>query len=113
LPVLIAVLAPVVTAFLLGSETLGGMILGSTVMGLFLALFMVNGGTAWDNIKNYIEKGHVGGKGSTNHNAAIVGDTVGVPFKDSSGPAMNIIMKLIPVVSLIIAPIIPAAGYII
>jgi K(+)-stimulated pyrophosphate-energized sodium pump len=113
LPVLIAVLTPVVTAFLLGSETLGGMILGSTVMGLFLALIMVNGGTAWDNVKNYIEKGHVGGKGSTNHKAAIVGDTVGVPFKDSSGPAMNIIMKVIPVVSLIIAPIIPVVGYII
>jgi len=113
LPVLIAVLIPVVTGLLLGSETLGGMILGSTVMGLFLALFMVNGGTTWDNVKNYIEKGHLGGKGSTNHKAAIVGDTVGVPFKDSSGPSMNIIMKLISVVSLIIAPIIPAVGYII
>jgi K(+)-stimulated pyrophosphate-energized sodium pump len=113
LPVLIAVLTPLVIGFLLGSESLGGMILGSTVMGLFLALFMINGGTVWDNVKNYIEKGHVGGKGSTNHKAAIVGDTVGVPFKDSSGPSMNIIMKLISVISLIIAPIIPAVGYII
>jgi K(+)-stimulated pyrophosphate-energized sodium pump len=113
LPVLIAVMTPVATGFLLGSEVLGGMILGSTTMGLFLALFMVNGGTAWDNVKKYIEKGHLGGKGSSNHKAAIIGDTVGVPFKDSSGPAMNIIMKLIPVVSLIIARIIPSAGYII
>ncbi|HJX34274.1 MAG TPA: sodium/proton-translocating pyrophosphatase, partial [Desulfatiglandales bacterium] len=112
LPVLIAVLAPVAMGFLLGSEILGGMIIGSTVMGLFLAFFMVNGGTAWDNVKKYIEEGHVGGKGSTNHKAAIVGDTVGVPFKDSSGPAMNIIMKLISVVSLVIAPIIPVVGYI-
>ncbi len=112
LPVLIAVLAPVAIGFLLGSETLGGMIIGSTVMGLFLALFMVNGGTAWDNVKKYIEEGHVGGKGSTNHKAAIVGDTVGVPFRESSGPAMNIIMKLISVVSLIIAPITPVIGYI-
>ena len=113
LPVFIAVLTPVVIGFLLGSESLGGMIIGSTVMGLFLALFMINSGTVWDNVKNYIEIGHVGGKGSTNHKAAIVGDTVGVTFKDSSGPAMNIIMKLISVISLIIAPIIPAVGYII
>jgi len=81
-------------------------------MGAFLALFMTNGGIAWDNAKKYIEKGHVGGKGSDNHKAAVVGNTVGDLFKDTSGPAMNIVIKLISVVSLVIAPILPAVGYI-
>jgi K(+)-stimulated pyrophosphate-energized sodium pump len=109
-PGLIAVLTPVAVGFLLGKETLGGMLLGATVMGAFLALFMANGGGAWDNAKKYIEAGNLGGKGSDNHKAAVVGDTVGDPFKDTSGPAMNILIKLMSVVSLVIAPILPAAG---
>jgi len=109
-PGLVAVLTPVAVGFLLGKETLGGMLLGATVMGAFLALFMANGGGAWDNAKKYIESGHLGGKGSDNHKAAVVGDTVGDPFKDTSGPAMNILIKLMAVVSLVIAPILPVIG---
>jgi K(+)-stimulated pyrophosphate-energized sodium pump len=109
-PGLVAVLTPVAVGFLLGSETLGGMLLGATVMGAFLALFMANSGGAWDNAKKYIEEGHIGGRGSDNHKAAVVGDTVGDPFKDTSGPAMNILIKLMAVVSLVIAPILPTAG---
>jgi len=109
-PGLVAILMPVAVGFLLGKETLGGMLLGATVMGAFLALFMANSGGAWDNAKKYIEEGNVGGKGSDNHKAAVVGDTVGDPFKDTSGPAMNILIKLMSVVSLVIAPILPAAG---
>ena len=111
IPGLVAVLTPAAVGFLLGTEPLGGMLLGATVMGAFLALFMTNGGIAWDNAKKYIEKGHVGGKGSDNHKAAVVGNTVGDLFKDTSGPAMNIVIKLISVVSLVIAPILPAVGY--
>ncbi len=109
-PGLVAVLTPVLVGFLLGKQTLGGMLLGATVMGAFLALFMANGGGAWDNAKKYIEAGNLGGKGSENHKAAVVGDTVGDPFKDTSGPAMNILIKLMSVVSLVIAPILPAMG---
>ena len=111
-PGLIAVLTPVLVGFLLGKETLAGVLIGATVMGAFLALFMSNGGGAWDNAKKYIEEGHFGGKGSDNHKAAVVGDTVGDPFKDTSGPAMNILIKLMSVVSLVIAPILPAASLI-
>jgi K(+)-stimulated pyrophosphate-energized sodium pump len=110
LPGLVAVLTPVVVGFLLGAETLGGMLLGALVMGAFLALFMANSGGAWDNAKKYIEEGNFGGKGSDNHKAAVVGDTVGDPFKDTSGPAMNILIKLMSVVSLVIAPVLPVAG---
>jgi K(+)-stimulated pyrophosphate-energized sodium pump len=109
-PGLVAVLTPVAVGFLLGKETLGGTLLGATVMGAFLALFMANGGGAWDNAKKYIEAGNLGGKGSDNHKAAVVGDTVGDPFKDTSGPAMNILIKLMSVVSLVIAPILPTVG---
>jgi len=110
-PGLVAILTPVAVGFLLGKETLGGMLLGATIMGAFLALFMANSGGAWDNAKKYIEEGNVGGKGSDNHKAAVVGDTVGDPFKDTSGPAMNILIKLMSVVSLVIAPILPAIGF--
>ena len=109
-PGLVAVLTPVVVGFLLGTQTLGGMLLGATLMGAFLALFMANGGGAWDNAKKWIEEGNLGGKGSDNHKAAVVGDTVGDPFKDTSGPAMNILIKLMSVVSLVIAPALPAVG---
>jgi K(+)-stimulated pyrophosphate-energized sodium pump len=109
-PGLVAVLTPVAVGFILGPETLGGMLLGATTMGAFLALFMANGGGAWDNAKKYIEEGNFGGKGSDNHKAAVVGDTVGDPFKDTSGPAMNILIKLMSVVSLVIAPILMKVG---
>ena len=109
-PGLVAVLTPVAVGFLLGKETLGGMLVGATVMGAFLALFMANGGGAWDNAKKYIEAGNLGGKGSDNHKAAVVGDTVGDPFKDTSGPAMNILIKLMSVVSLVMAPVLPVIG---
>ncbi|MFP3928412.1 MAG: sodium-translocating pyrophosphatase [Desulfobacteraceae bacterium] len=109
-PGLVAVLTPVAVGFILGPETLGGMLLGATTMGAFMALFMANGGGAWDNAKKYIEEGNLGGKGSDNHKAAVVGDTVGDPFKDTSGPAMNILIKLMSVVSLVIAPILGAWG---
>ncbi|MEW5725464.1 MAG: sodium-translocating pyrophosphatase [Thermodesulfobacteriota bacterium] len=108
LPGLIAVLSPVIVGLFLGPLALGGMLVGATVMGVFLALFMANGGGAWDNAKKYIEAGHLGGKGSANHKAAVVGDTVGDPFKDTSGPAMNILIKLMSVVSLVIAPLLAA-----
>ena len=105
MPGLMAVLSPVIVAVLLGAEALGGMLLGATLMGVFLALFMANAGGAWDNAKKYIEEGNFGGKGSDNHKAAVVGDTVGDPFKDTSGPAMNILIKLMSVVSLVMAPL--------
>jgi len=108
-PGLMAVLSPVIVGFVLGPKSLGGMLLGATVMGAFLALFMANAGGAWDNAKKYIEGGQFGGKGSANHKAAVVGDTVGDPFKDTSGPAMNILIKLMSVVSLVLAPVL--AGY--
>jgi K(+)-stimulated pyrophosphate-energized sodium pump len=104
-PGLVAVLTPVAVGFILGRETLGGMLLGATTMGAFLALFMANAGGAWDNAKKYIEEGNLGGKGSDNHKASVVGDTVGDPFKDTSGPAMNILIKLMSVVSLVISPL--------
>ncbi|MDR2945202.1 MAG: sodium-translocating pyrophosphatase [Candidatus Adiutrix sp.] len=110
-PGVMAVLAPVVIALLLGREALGGALLGSTVMGVFLALFMANSGGAWDNAKKHIEAGNYGGKGTDNHKATVVGDTVGDPFKDTSGPAMNILIKLMTIVSLVIAPIMYAANW--
>jgi K(+)-stimulated pyrophosphate-energized sodium pump len=109
-PGLVAIITPVAVGFILGAETLGGMLLGATTMGAFMALFMANAGGAWDNAKKYIEEGNCGGKGSANHKAAVVGDTVGDPFKDTSGPAMNILIKLMSVVSLVIAPILLKYG---
>jgi K(+)-stimulated pyrophosphate-energized sodium pump len=109
-PGLVAVLTPVAVGFILGPPSLGGMLLGATTMGAFLALFMANAGGAWDNAKKWIEEGNLGGKGSDNHKAAVVGDTVGDPFKDTSGPAMNILIKLMSVVSLVVAPILAKWG---
>ncbi|MGA9117064.1 MAG: sodium-translocating pyrophosphatase [Bacteroidota bacterium] len=106
-PGVTAVIAPVAVGFLLGPAALGGMLAGATVTGVLLALMMANAGGAWDNAKKAIEKGEVSGekKGSDAHKAAVVGDTVGDPFKDTSGPAMNILIKLMSVVSLVIAPL--------
>jgi K(+)-stimulated pyrophosphate-energized sodium pump len=104
-PGLVAVLTPVIVGFVLGKEALGGTLAGATLCGVFLALFMSNAGGAWDNAKKYIEEGHHGGKGSDAHHAGVVGDTVGDPFKDTSGPAMNILIKLMSVVSLVLAPL--------
>jgi K(+)-stimulated pyrophosphate-energized sodium pump len=100
-PGLLAVCSPVVIGILLGPEALGGLLAGATVTGVLLAIMMANGGGAWDNAKKYIEDGHLGGKGSDPHKAAVVGDTVGDPFKDTSGPSMNILIKLMSVVSLV------------
>lgn len=105
LPGLVAVISPVVIGFFLGAEALGGMLAGATVTGVLMALFMANAGGAWDNAKKYIEEGNLGGKGSDPHKAAVVGDTVGDPFKDTSGPSMNILIKLMSIVSLVIAPL--------
>ncbi|GBD31093.1 MAG: putative K(+)-stimulated pyrophosphate-energized sodium pump [Gemmatimonadales bacterium] len=104
LPGVTAVLAPVIVGKFFGVQTLGGMLAGATLTGVMLALFMANAGGAWDNGKKYIESGHHGGKGSDPHKAAVVGDTVGDPFKDTSGPSMNILVKLMAVVSLVLAP---------
>ena len=100
-----AVLAPILVGIILGAEGLGGMLAGATLTGVLLALFMANGGGAWDNAKKYIEAGNLGGKGSDAHKAAVIGDTIGDPFKDTSGPSMNILIKLMSVVSLVIAPL--------
>jgi K(+)-stimulated pyrophosphate-energized sodium pump len=104
-PGLTAVVAPVLVGYILGANALGGMLAGATLSGVFLALMMANSGGAWDNAKKYIEKGNLGGKGSDPHKAAVVGDTVGDPFKDTSGPSMNILIKLMSVVSLVLAPL--------
>jgi len=104
LPGVTAVLAPVVVGKVLGVEALGGLLAGATVTGVLMALFMANAGGAWDNAKKYIEGGAYGGKGSDSHKAAVVGDTVGDPFKDTSGPSLNILIKLMSVVSLVLAP---------
>jgi K(+)-stimulated pyrophosphate-energized sodium pump len=104
-PGLVAVIMPPVVGFWMGPVALAGALAGATVTGVLLALMMANGGGAWDNAKKYIEQGNLGGKGSANHKAAVIGDTVGDPFKDTSGPAMNILIKLMSIVSLVIAPL--------
>ena len=105
MPGIIAVAAPPVVGFTLGAETLGGMLAGALLGCVLMALMMANAGGAWDNAKKYIEKGNLGGKGSDVHAAAVVGDTVGDPFKDTSGPAMNILINVMAIVSLVIAPL--------
>ncbi|NOQ35178.1 MAG: sodium-translocating pyrophosphatase [Methylococcaceae bacterium] len=105
LPGLVTISTPVVVGFILGEEALGGLLAGSLLVGVLMALFMANAGGAWDNAKKLIEGGAHGGKGSDVHKAAVCGDTVGDPFKDTSGPALNIVVKLMAVVSLVIAPL--------
>lgn len=105
IPGVIAIAAPLVIGLILGPEGLGGFLAGAIVSGVMLALMMANSGGAWDNAKKYIEEGNLGGKGSDAHHAAVVGDTIGDPFKDTSGPSMNILIKLMSIVSLVIAPL--------
>ena len=105
LPGVIAVAAPVIVGFLIGPEALGGMLGGALLGCVLMALMMANAGGAWDNAKKYVEKGNLGGKGTDTHAATVVGDTVGDPFKDTSGPAMNILINVMAIVSLVIAPL--------
>ncbi|MFH1687898.1 MAG: sodium/proton-translocating pyrophosphatase, partial [bacterium] len=102
LPGLTAICAPIIIGYILGAEALGGFLAGATMSGVMMALMMANAGGAWDNAKKLIESGAHGGKGSDAHKAAVVGDTVGDPFKDTSGPAMNILIKLMAIVSLVV-----------
>ena len=110
LPAVIAVLSPLVAGFFLGANGVMGLLLGSSVTGFLLAVFMSNSGGAWDNAKKYIEDGNFGGKGSPAHKAAVIGDTVGDPFKDTSGPSINILIKLISVVAIVFAQVILTIG---
>ena len=110
LPGSMAVVVPVIVGVVLGVEALGGLLSGALVTGVLMAIFMSNAGGAWDNAKKYIETGHHGGKGSEAHKAAVVGDTVGDPFKDTSGPSINILIKLMTIVSLVFAPLFLSIG---
>ena len=110
LPAVMAIVAPLIVGILLGPEALGGMLAGAISAGVLLAIMMSNAGGAWDNAKKYIEEGHFGGKGSDSHAAAVIGDTVGDPFKDTSGPSINILIKLMTIVAVVFAPLFVKIG---
>jgi len=109
-PGLLAIMAPLAVGIVMGTEALGGMLAGALSAGVLLAIMMANAGGAWDNAKKYIEEGHYGGKGSDAHHAAVVGDTVGDPFKDTSGPSINILIKLMTIVAVVFAPLFVSIG---
>jgi len=108
LPSLLAVISPIVVGIVLKPEGLGGLLVGSISTGFLMAVFLANSGGAWDNAKKYVESGNLGGKGSDAHKATVIGDTVGDPFKDTSGPSLNILIKLMSIVSLVFLPLIIA-----
>ena len=110
MPGIISIAVPILVGAVLGAEALGGLLIGSIATGFLFAIMMANAGGAWDNAKKYIEAGHLGGKGSDEHSAAVVGDTVGDPFKDTSGPALNILLKLMSIVALVFGPLFVSLG---
>ena len=111
IPGVLAVASPIVGGLVLGKVGLAGLLIGGLVSSIMLGIFMANSGGAWDNAKKYVEEGYFGGKGSETHKAAVTGDTVGDPLKDTSGPSLNILIKLMSIISLILAPLLASEGF--